>query len=240
MSDGMALAHNSGTPMKPKITRGSLARAKPVTAEEMEAVLLRRLRCRLGARQLRETLWNLALVYQRAEEWELAEAVVEIVLRQSADKEDKARCLLVLGQLAECRRDPAEAMRRYREGLGLEPQAPEIAYLLHNNLGYCLYLQGSMGDAALHFRRAIALDPRRSNAWCNLGLTLEAQGDLAGSASAHAEAIKADPGDRRAALCAERLLGRHPHLRFRFAAALEQGGGDLKAAAQSRARRTLH
>jgi tetratricopeptide (TPR) repeat protein len=227
--------------MKPKITKESLARAKPVTAQEIEAVLLGWLRGRLSAGELRETLWSLALFYQRVQQWDLAEAVVEIVLRQSGGVEESARCLLVLGQLAECRHEFAEAARRYRAGLELGPEAREIEYLLHNNLGYCLYLQGSLVEAEAHLRRAVELDPGRSNAWCNLGLVLEAQGDFSASVWAYTEALKAEPSGKRAAMCAERLLAAHPELRVQFAAALERSAGGFESSGiASRGRRTLH
>jgi tetratricopeptide (TPR) repeat protein len=54
---------------------------------------------------------------------------------------------------------------------------------------------GRLGEAAAAYRRAVALDPRNSNAHYNLGIVLRQQGDLRGAAIAFRDAARANPAD---------------------------------------------
>ena len=80
----------------------------------------------------------------------------------------KAKALYLL------RRD-AEAIDALKQAAARTPSDPEIPY----DLGRIYYQLGRHADAAAAFRQATTLDPRAYKAWDNLGLAVEALGDVA-------------------------------------------------------------
>jgi tetratricopeptide (TPR) repeat protein len=80
----------------------------------------------------------------------------------------KAKALYLL------RRD-AEAVESLKQAASRTPQDAEIPY----DLGRIYYQIGRHADAAAAFRQATTLDPRAYKAWDNLGLAMEALGDVA-------------------------------------------------------------
>jgi tetratricopeptide (TPR) repeat protein len=108
--------------------------------------------------------------------------------------------------------DYASAIQSYAEALSLEPKNKSISYLVHNNLGYCLNLQGQSRKAERHCRVAIEIDPSRHNAYKNLGRSLEHQGKLLEAAEHYIEATKLNAADARALAHLENLISQHPEL----------------------------
>jgi tetratricopeptide (TPR) repeat protein len=90
----------------------------------------------------------------------------------------KARALYLL------HRDP-EAEETLKRAVARAPADAEIPY----DLGRIYYQQGRHTEAAETFRRAITLDPRAYSAWDNLGLALEALGDVAQAQQHYLKAI---------------------------------------------------
>jgi tetratricopeptide (TPR) repeat protein len=90
----------------------------------------------------------------------------------------KARALYLL------HRDP-EAEETLKRAAARAPSDAEIPY----HLGRIYYQQGRHTEAAETFRRAITLDPRAYRAWDNLGLALEALGDVAQAQQHYLKAI---------------------------------------------------
>ena len=80
----------------------------------------------------------------------------------------KAKALYLL------RRD-AEAVESLKQAASRTPLDAEIPY----DLGRIYYHIGRHADAAAGFRQATTLDPRAYKAWDNLGLAMEALGDVA-------------------------------------------------------------
>jgi tetratricopeptide (TPR) repeat protein len=183
------------------------------------------------------SLWERALFYERQQKWELAQAVVQVILHLVEDPEDEARCFLVTGQLAERQGDYDEAIQCYAAGLALEPTNKNVAYLLHNNLGYCLSCRGEHAEAERHCQLAVALDPQKHNAWNNLGVSLEGQEDFVGAAWAYLEARKANASDQRSIALMRDLLARHPELKGEIFRMLNSGAaseGEQSAADHER------
>jgi tetratricopeptide (TPR) repeat protein len=164
-------------------------------------------------RDLLPSLWERALFYERDQKWELAQAIVQIILHLVEEPEDEARCFLVMGQLAERQGEYDEAIQYYAAGLALGPTTQNVVYLIHNNMGYCLSRKGEHAQAERHCQMAVALDPQRHNAWNNLGVSLEGQEDFLGAAWAYLEARKADASDERSLALMRDLLTRHPELK---------------------------
>lgn len=90
----------------------------------------------------------------------------------------KAKALYLL------RRDP-EAEETLKRAAARAPADAEIPY----DLGRIYYQQGKHTEAAAALRRATALDPRAYKAWDNLGLALEALGDVAQAQRHYLKAI---------------------------------------------------
>jgi len=81
---------------------------------------------------------------------------------------------------------------------------------IQNNLGYCLNHFGRFAEAEPYLRRAIEIEPRRHNAYKNLGISFEGQGDHAGAASCYIKAVQANASDARALKHLEELAEKHP------------------------------
>ena len=160
--------------------------------------------------------FELALSCKAKGQNQLARALFEDALNETDDARLKARCYLALGQLAELRRKYEVALDFYEKGLGLQTTEQLTGYFVVNNGAYCLNLLGRHQEAEARCRKAIEIDPSRHNAWKNLGISLEAQGDSMGAASAYVEATKIAPGDPRAFVLLQRLIEATPDLQTGF------------------------
>jgi len=160
---------------------------------------------------------------------QLARALFEDALNETADGLIKARCYLALGQLAELRRKYEVALDFYEKGLALQPVEKTTTYFLDNNAGYCLNMLGRHQEAEVLCRKAIEIDVSRHNAWKNLGVSLEAQDDSMGAASAYVEATKIAPGEPRAFVLLQRLIEANPDLQTGFPGILPDKAACLAA-----------
>jgi tetratricopeptide (TPR) repeat protein len=177
----------------------------------------------ISDRDLLARLWERALFYEREQKWDLAQAIVQIILHLVEKPEDEARCFLVMGQLSERQGEYDDAIQYYAAGLALGPTTKSVVYLLHNNMGYCLSLRGEHAQAERHCQMAVALEPQKHNAWNNLGVSLEGQEDFLGAAWAYLEARKANPSDERSLTLMRDLLARHPELKGEIFRMLNSG-----------------
>ncbi|HMG21000.1 MAG TPA: hypothetical protein VK607_06770, partial [Kofleriaceae bacterium] len=82
-------------------------------------------------------------------------------------------------------------------------------YLIHNNLGYCMNQVGRYEEGEAYCRTATEIDPKRANAFKNLGLSLQGQGRLAAAAGSFVDAVKANASDPRALKHLEDLVAAH-------------------------------
>jgi tetratricopeptide (TPR) repeat protein len=133
-------------------------------------------------------------------------------LATEADTGEKVKVAAALGGVLEQLEDYVAAQEAYQAGLDLEFDAPAIRYWLENNLGYCLNRMGSFEEGAEHCRRAVGLDPKRSNGHKNLGIALEGLGRLKDAAQCYLRATKVNPGDPRSLHHLDQLTVRHPEL----------------------------
>lgn len=69
------------------------------------------------------------------------------------------------------------------------------SWLAHNNLGYALYTEGKLDEAADHFYTALDLEPRNPRAHNNLGNILVSQGKAEEAVSHYSLARKISPDD---------------------------------------------
>lgn len=125
---------------------------------------------------------------------------------------EKAGILLGLGCKMEQRNDFSEAVRYYCEGHALHPPQPDCWYFINNNLGYSLNQLKQFAEAEPYCRGAIQADPRRYNAYKNLGVSLQGQFRYAEAVDAFLKAIVASPFETRAAGHLQDLLVEHPQI----------------------------
>lgn len=108
-----------------------------------------------------------------------AEAVTTLERIPSGDTEYPSALKVKAKALYLLRRD-AQAIDSLKLAAARTPQDAEIPY----DLGRIYYQIGRHRDAATAFRQATTLDPRAYKAWDNLGLAMEALGDV-GQAQQH-------------------------------------------------------
>lgn len=182
--------------------------ATPLTAEQAEQELLKQLETHRRAEK--QILWDLAVLYSRTGRQEEAFARVQRVVEITETAEEKGKCHLTMGQLMEQMRHFEMAIRHYSRALFLEPADDRVWYLIHNNLGYCLNHFGRFDEAEFYCRKAIEIDPTRQNAYKNLGIALEGQGDYASAAMCYIRAVQTNASDARSLRHLESLADKHP------------------------------
>jgi tetratricopeptide (TPR) repeat protein len=128
--------------------------------------------------------------------------------------------LLNAAQAAIDKQDYAGALRNYQDYLAKKPDDA----IVHYDLGYAYSALNQPADAKGEYERAIALDPKMSAAYLNLGLTL-LDSDPSGAAGFLAKAADLTPQDART----KWLLG----------TALEKSGKPAEAIEQYEAARKL-
>lgn len=180
--------------------------------EKAKKMLLQLLGAEIPESDYIEILWQLAGFYIKARRNDLAIAFIQAVAESTDDSEEQADCYLRLGQLAEQERQYNAACDHYTKGLARKPTGKQVAYFLHNNLGYCLNLRGEHAKAERLCRAAIEIDSNRANAFKNLGIALAGQNDLIGAAWAWIEAMRANAHDERSLFLLEQLIDDHPEI----------------------------
>jgi tetratricopeptide (TPR) repeat protein len=211
----------------PKDPEGKLLRA-----EQAEKVLLENLKkCEAD---YEEAMMNVAIFYSRTGRHELAMQNISRLMTFTKDPEKKADYVLGMGQLMEQIGNFEGAINFYRQAFSLEPVNSEVWYLINNNLGYCLNHFEQYAEAESYCQAAIKIEPKRQNAYKNLGISLEGQGRHADAARCYIKAVQANAGDPRALGHLEELLSKHEEVRGEIPDIedrLEQCRGAVQAAA---------
>ena len=185
-----------------------------MSAAEMEKTLLKRVEDEKA--EPTEALWQLARWYQQSKQIEKGLACLRQVLARLPGAEEKAGCVLAMGQHMETAQDYAGAVRYYKEALAMEPTHPHSWYFINNNLGFSLNTLGRFADGETYCRKAIEIDPNRSNAHKNLGISLEGQGEYRDAAKCFVTATQVNAADGRALRLLQDLLIQHPDLAYDF------------------------
>jgi tetratricopeptide (TPR) repeat protein len=196
--------------MKFEYTIGRLQDGVPLTAGELEQVLLQEIEESGGTAT--EPIWNLAVLYSRTGRQREAIECVERLRALGLNEDQQLRCQLAMGQLQEGLGDFEVAARFYQEGLEMPSGAALTRYWLNNNLGYCLIQLGRPSEAMALLEAAIALDGRRANAHKNLGLAHAQLGAYAPAAQCFVNATQADALDPRSLKHLEELIAAHPEV----------------------------
>lgn len=160
--------------------------------------------------------------YRGIQKLDAATKLLQLFVEASDHREQRAHCYLTLGQIATDEQRFETALSQFGSGLALKPANKQITYVLHNNMGYCLNMLGRHAEGERHCRLAIEINSTRASAYRNLGIGLEAQGNLVGAAWAWVEATTADASDLRALTLLKKLLAEKPALLIQCPWILEQ------------------
>ena len=158
--------------------------------------------------------WMLFVVgyYRGIKRYGTAVELLENFIRGSKNRGQTAHCHLALGQIATDEGSLQVALEHFAAALDLSPDNRNIAYVLHNNMGYCLNQTGRFAEAERYCRAAINLEWTRASAYRNLGVSFEGQGMIFAAMWALVEAIKAESSDRRARTILQALVGNKPEI----------------------------
>ncbi|HSS96375.1 MAG TPA: tetratricopeptide repeat protein [Terriglobales bacterium] len=184
-----------------------------MSAAEMEKALLKRVE---DEKESTEALWRLARWYQHSKQIEKGVSCLRQILAQMPDPENKAGCVLAMGQMMETAEDYAAAVRYYKEALAMEPTHTSNWYFINNNLGFSLNTLGEFVEGETYCRRAIDIDPNLPNAHKNLGISLAGQGEYRKAAKRFVTATQVNAADGRALRLLQDLIKQHPELAYDF------------------------
>jgi len=173
---------------------------------EVEEMLLLQLSKAKSQQEIESSMWKLISFYSRTRRQEIAFNYVNQLVERIDDPGKAAECYLAMGQLMEQIHDYNSAIEFYEQAILLEPNTKPVAYLINNNMGYCLNYAGQYQEAEGYCRKAIAIDPERHNAYKNLGISLAGQGRMGDAAKSYIRAVQANANDPRALDHLENLI----------------------------------
>lgn len=193
------------------IDKKNLTQENSFPGQDTERLLLERLKNSTTEEDYFRWMLFVVGYYRSIRKIDSAVALLETFLKKKvADDEKNAHCQLALGQIATDEQRLEAALAHFQAALVFEPRKKKIAYVIHNNIGYCLNRLGRFTEAEPHCRAAIEINWKRASGYRNLGVSLEGQGDLAGAAWALVEAIKLEVSDERARALLEKFIAEHP------------------------------
>jgi len=182
-----------------------------VTASGLEEILLKQQEA--AGSKYRETLFQLARFYcEETGQYDTAFQYLDLLVFLSRDLEEKAFHYLTMGQLMEQQGSFEGAVQFYTQAFGLEPTHTKTWYLINNNLGFSLNMLGRFEEGERYCRAAIAIDPGRHNAYKNLAIAQQGQGQLPEAAWNYVQAVRRYASDPRALKYLEDLITKHPTL----------------------------
>jgi tetratricopeptide (TPR) repeat protein len=188
-----------------------------VSSQEMEKLLLKKLAA--SEDNPTQALWQLALFYKQTRQNAKALARLKELIPLLPGPEEKARCMVIMGQTMELSGHYPAAAACYKRALALEPMHTWTWYFVNNNLGFSLNVMERFAEAESYCRHAMETDPNRPNAYKNLGLSLAGQGRYREAAQCYVAATQVNAADPRAFHLLMDLLKNHPALEYDFEAA---------------------
>jgi len=194
--------------------RAPLEPGTELSAAEVERVLLDKLQDE--KEWPHDALRQLAEFYAATAQYDKAIVHFRRLMAVVRDVEEKARCVLNMGQVMELAGDYSAAVRYYKKALALKPTDRVVRYFINNNLGFSLNTLGDVSRGEIYCRKAIEIDPERPNGHKNLGIALSGQGWYREAAECFVAATEANALDPRAFNLLTRLLDQHPELEAEF------------------------
>lgn len=185
---------------------------EPEPSIDTEKLLLERLKNSSTAEDYFRWMLFVVGYYRGIKRCDAAVELLENFIGGSKDAEQRAHCHLALGQIATDEGCLDIALKHFTAALEFSPDSRKIAYVLHNNMGYCLNQLGRFAEAEHHCRVAIGIEWTRASAFRNLGVSLQGQGMIIAAVWALVEAIKAESSDRRARTILQSIVSAKPEV----------------------------
>jgi tetratricopeptide (TPR) repeat protein len=123
--------------------------------------------------------------------------------------DEKAECFLTMGRVMEQLRKFTEAEGAYARAFDLPQESNDTWYFLNNNRAYCLNQIGQHQEAEEYCRTAIEIQPKRHNAYKNLGIALIHLGRHGEAVENLVLATRLCPADTRALAQLDELFTRY-------------------------------
>lgn len=146
------------------------------------------------------------------------EKIIETMrlVEQALGSESLGKILFYQGGRSESFRDYESAAVFYEASLVCEILDSEVRYWRLNNLAFCLNFMRCFQRAEGYLKEAIFMKPLRYNAWKNLGVSLEHQGDFDRAAECYVQAMTCSNSEKRSSAHFTRLLERYPVLTKKY------------------------
>jgi tetratricopeptide (TPR) repeat protein len=205
----------------------------PAPEQHTERLLLERLKNSASEDDYFRWLLFVVGFYRGVNKIEAATALLNGFLEKTDNNERKAHCQLALGQIATDQHRLDAALSHFLAALGFAPKRKRVAYVLHNNIGYCLNMLGRYAEGEKYCRGAIDINSKRASGYRNLGVSLQGQKSLIGAAWALTEAMKAEASDPRAGTLLQKLLAEHPTIVIQCPWIADGLNPDVKTAADA-------
>ena len=141
---------------------------------------------------------------------------IDIFEKQAQDPELTERITALLireGGYCEKRGDFHLAIKFYESSLQFEIENEGSRYFRFNNLAFCMNYMKRFEEAEPLLRQAIEILPEQYNAWKNLGVSLEHQGQIEEAAECYLRAVTLCAQNRRPAMHLKRLVERYPAIK---------------------------
>ena len=143
---------------------------------------------------------------------DLALPYLDRLVLLTADAEGKAGQYLSFGCAMEKLSLYESALAFYARAQLLEPADSDIWYFLNNNLGYCLNHFNRFAEAEHFCREAIRINPDHHNAYKNLAISMEGQGNLADAVENFILAVEKNAADPRALNHLDNMVDANPEI----------------------------
>ncbi len=185
---------------------------------ESEEECLARVACASTTGEREEALGKIVLIYRAKNisndgKYALDTRQALIRILEQHGKECTADMLIREGAYCEKGHDFASAVDFYVVCVRAQKTDTKLIYFSYNNLGFSLNFLQKFSEAERYLREAIFICPKKYNAWKNLGVSLEWQGQYEEAAGAYLKAVHLTRGEPRSQLHLKRILNRHPSLR---------------------------
>lgn len=181
-------------------------------SQDTEAILLERLKSSSNSNEYFRWMLFVVGFYRGINNIDAATDLLEGFIKAGNDAEQTAHCYLALGQIATDEQRLEDALNCFTLALEHAPKRKKVAYVLHNNIGFCLNSLERYGEGEAYCRKAIEIDWTRASGYRNLGISLQGQGNSRAAAWALVEAVRADPADERARTILQKLITLKPTL----------------------------
>jgi tetratricopeptide (TPR) repeat protein len=163
-----------------------------------------------------------------------ANSIIADLIDEVEDPEQQSWLWVRVGLNEELAGRFTSALAAYERVRELRPRNTLAWYSAHNNAAWVLTRLGRFEEAIRMARAAIAIDPKRHNAFKNMGLALEGSGEFGEAVWFYGVAACRAPQDRRAIQHLRELLDKMPPLEMfdPILALLVQRTFDIDAAGQ--------